>query len=253
MSKEVCILDTVIRDRRRLRKRRRYFRLFRFICAAALIVTIIVIGAFHLPGAGENVKPDTTDIKKVSLISVQDKLETLSWVEQKLLPVNDYSRPGAALKNVNAIVIHYVGNPGTTAAQNRSFYSRLAENHETKASSNFLVGMDGEILACVPLDEVAFCSNWRNDDTVSIECCHPDETGKFTDATYNALIRLTAWLCNELGLDALDLIRHYDITQKECPKYFVDHEDAWEAFKEAVQNALDKLQAPSPDKTAPAV
>ena len=28
-----------------------------------------------------------------------------------------------------------------------------------------------------------------------------------------------------------DVIRHYDVNGKNCPKYFVEHEDAWLAFK----------------------
>ncbi len=27
-----------------------------------------------------------------------------------------------------------------------------------------------------------------------------------------------------------NVIRHYDVTEKICPKYFVEHEDAWEQF-----------------------
>ncbi len=243
----MCGLNVEIRERKRLRKRRRYFQLFRAIFVGALAITVIVIGAFLLPGVrgGDTDTPGTLDDKKVSLNDVQYRLDELVWVEQDLLALNEYSRCGTALKEINAIVIHYVGNPGTTAAQNRSFYSRLAENHDTKASSNFLIGMDGEILECVPVNEVAFCSNWRNDDTLSIECCHPDETGAFTDDTYDALVKLTSWLCLELGLESSDVIRHYDVTQKECPKYFVDHEDAWASFKADVQDALDDMQAPS--------
>ena len=36
------------------------------------------------------------------------------------------------------------------------------------------------------------------------------------------------------------MIRHYDVTGKICPKYFVDHEDAWELFKGDVKAALEK-------------
>ena len=56
---------------------------------------------------------------------------------------------------VNGIVVHYVGNPGTTAAQNRSYFESLASTHAAKASSNFLIGLDGEVLLSVPPDEVA--------------------------------------------------------------------------------------------------
>lgn len=211
--------------------------LFIGIIAGAVI---LAVQTKEKDGAPQS-KPRTHNTKKISLASVQEKLEELDWVEQALLPVNDYSRPGTALNEVNNIVVHYVGNPGTTAAQNRSYFSRLADSGETLASSNFLIGMEGEILACVPVNEVAYCSNWRNGDTISIECCHPDESGKFTDNTYHSLVRLTAWLCNELGLDSSDVIRHYDVTGKECPKYYVEHETAWEAFKDDVQKALDEI------------
>ena len=30
------------------------------------------------------------------------------------------------------------------------------------------------------------------------------------------------------------VIRHYDVTGKNCPKYFVEHEDEWEQFKKDV-------------------
>ena len=71
-------------------------------------------------------------------------------------------------------------------------------------------------------------SNTRNEDTVSIEVCHPDATGKFTQDTYASLIRLTAWLCEIGELDVEEVIRHYDVTGKECPRYYVEHEEAWQ-------------------------
>ena len=75
---------------------------------------------------------------------------------------------------------------------------------------------------------------------VSIEVCHPDETGKFTDATYRSLVQLTAWLCVKFDLKEDQIIRHYDVTGKNCPKYFVENEDAWEMFKDNVWDAVQK-------------
>ena len=69
---------------------------------------------------------------------------------------------------------------------------------------------------------------------MSIECCHPDSSGKFTDATYSSLVRLCAWLENQLDLNERSLLRHYDVTGKLCPLYFVEHEGEWNAFKEDV-------------------
>lgn len=165
----------------------------------------------------------------------QEPPQVPDWVRVELLPLNPYSRPGTALEEVNGIVVHYVGNPGTTAEQNRSYFENLAQTGETYASSHFLIGMEGEIIQNVPLDEVAYCSNQRNEDTLSIECCHPDETGEFTQATYDALVRLTRWLMEEYGLDTSQVIRHYDITGKVCPRSFVERPEEWEHFLAALQ------------------
>lgn len=138
------------------------------------------------------------------------------------------------------MVVHYTANPGSTAQNNRDYFENLKDTHETKVSSNFVVGLEGEIIQCVPTAEVAYASNNRNNDSVSIECCHPDETGKFQDATYQSLVELVAFLCGKFDLGMDDIIRHYDVTGKNCPKYFVEHEDAWESFKADVAKYIQE-------------
>lgn len=155
------------------------------------------------------------------------RTETPAWVETDLISVDGKSRRGEKLLALEDIVIHYVGNPGTTARQNRGWF----ENPESEVSSHFIVGLEGEIIQCLPLDEVSSASNWRNSDTISIEVCHPDATGKFSEVTYASLVKLTAWLLENTDMDVSHVIRHYDVTGKECPRYFVQHEDAWAQFK----------------------
>ena len=170
-----------------------------------------------------------------------DSPVTLSAVDEnrpeldvELLTVNPYSRPGTALEKVNGIVIHYTANPGATAIANRNYFENLKDTHTTKASSHFVVGLEGEIVQCIPTAEIAYASNDRNSDTISIECCYKNEDGSFEQATYDSVIRLTAWLCEKFGLTSEDVIRHYDVTGKLCPLYYVEHEDAWTQFKKDV-------------------
>jgi N-acetylmuramoyl-L-alanine amidase CwlA len=165
---------------------------------------------------------------------VPKNIEIPDYVTVDLLSVNPYSRPGTELEKVNGVVIHYVGNSGTTAEQNRNYFQNLAESHYTYASSNFIIGMDGKIIMCVPINEVAYCSNERNDDTISIEVCHPDDSGEFTAETMESLQKLTKWLTETYHLKRDEVIRHYDITGKICPKYFVDNPDEWELFLDSV-------------------
>lgn len=160
-------------------------------------------------------------------------------IDVELLTVNPYSRPGIETDKINGIVVHYTANPGSTAMDNRNYFEGLKDSHATKTSSNFVIGLEGEIVQCVPTWEVAYASNNRNKDTVSIECCHPDESGEFTEETYRSMVRLCAWLCLKFDLDEEDVIRHYDVTGKNCPKYFVENEDAWETFHSDIKAALD--------------
>ena len=160
----------------------------------------------------------------------------------ELLDINEYSRPGIPLEEINGIVIHYTANPGSTAQNNRDYFEGLKDSHETKVSSHFVVGIEGEIIQCIPSSEIAYASNSRNSDTLSIECCHTDETGKFTEATYTSLVRLTGWLCYRFNLTSQDVIRHYDVTGKICPKYFVDHPAAWEQFKADVGEQIKVVE-----------
>lgn len=161
-------------------------------------------------------------------------------IKQMLLTPNEFSRPQLELRQVNGVVVHYVANPGTSAKDNRNYFEGLKDSGATYASSNYIVGLKGEIIQCVPLDEMAYCSNERNEDTVSIECCHPDETGQFNDNTYQSLVHLTAWLCGRYNLTMDKVIRHYDVTGKNCPKYFVEHEEAWTQFRLDVEAYISK-------------
>ena len=205
--------------RRRRRKRRLNPRPF------LLLLLVLVIGGVRLV--------------RRSLAPAADSIPVPDYVQQDLLTVNPYSRPGDELKSIRGVVIHYVGNPGTSAQANRNYFESLSAGTDgTYASSHFVVGLEGEVIQCVPLNEIAYASNSRNEDTVSIEVCHPDESGKFNDSTYRSLVRLTAWLCDTYGLSAEHVIRHYDTCGKECPLYFVRHEDAWEQFKADVDSAM---------------
>lgn len=198
-----------------------------FLC---LLFVVLVFG--HKKGAEKAGRPESIKLSSAQLTFEEPKLNV------KLLTVNPYSRPGRAGGKINGIVIHYTANPGTTAMQNRNYFEGLKDSRETKASSHFVVGIEGEVVQCIPTKEIAFASNNRNNDTISIEACHPEADGKFTESTYASLTKLTAWLCNKFGLTEKDVIRHYDVTGKKCPLYFVEHEDAWEQFKADVGAVL---------------
>ena len=161
------------------------------------------------------------------------------WTED-YLTVNSYSRPGKKLPAIKDVFVHYTANPGTDAVQNRSYFEQLKDTKERAASAHFIIGYEGDIVLCVPLDEVAYAVKTRNYDSVSIECCYINEDGSFTQETYDALIELLVWLIKEYDLDTDNILRHYDCGGKKCPLYYVEHEDRWEQLKQDVVQRLNQ-------------
>lgn len=214
-----------------------------FLTSLIILILVFFLGLLSLQlknkkngGSESDINGNKTEYTKAEDV---DAFLLSDNIQQEILPVNPYSRPGDKISKVTAIVVHYVGNPGTTAEQNRSYFNNLAELKNAYASSHYVVGLQGEIIQCVPLDEIAYASNNRNHDTISIECCHQDAEGRFTGDTYNSLVRLVAALCRTYGLNPeTDVIRHYDVTGKLCPIYYVNNPDEWYAFKLSVKNEM---------------
>lgn len=233
-QKEIKKIQEAREERKKRRKRQVLIQ--QIILGVAAIILFIGIGfAMKIFPLSEKAEPDANAGSRSSDSYSVAQPE----IDVQLLTINEYSRPGIATSGINGIVIHYTANPGSTAQDNRDYFENLKDSHDTKASSNFIVGLEGEIIQCIPTSEIAYASNDRNSDTVSIETCHPDETGKFTEATYESLVELTAFLCSKFGLGSESVIRHYDVTGKNCPKYFVENEEAWEQFRTDVAAMLE--------------
>ena len=190
--------------RQRQNRLRKYMKLgmavLGILCVALVVLRVTGVNPFkraYSENAGEDIEAVKPDI------------------DVELLTENPYSRPGTATDQITGIVVHYTANPGSTAMDNRNYFEGLKDSHETMASSHFIVGLDGEIVQCIPTNEISYASNDRNNDTISIECCHPDATGKFNQQTYDSLVELTAYLMGRFQLTTDDVIRHYDVTGKK--------------------------------------
>ncbi|GHV79780.1 amidase [Spirochaetia bacterium] len=165
-------------------------------------------------------------------------------LQEIYLTKNPYSRPDKRLTAVKGIVIHWVANPGSSAMQNRNYFDNLRFQSTTYASAHFLIGLEGEVIQCLLENEVGYhvganrysdlalknLSSYPNNCTLGIELCHPDWTGKFTGETLQSAKELVLELCERYNLSRKDLYRHYDITGKDCPRWFVQNPDKWEEF-----------------------
>ena len=162
-------------------------------------------------------------------------------VKEMLITPNKWSRPQTKIGTIKNIVVHWVGNAGSTAENNAKYFDSLKDGRGTYASSHYIIGNDGVVIRCVPENEVAYHASSANNYSIGIEVCHPDSTGKYTDLAYKALIELLVNLCMRYKLEpAQAIIRHYDVTGKICPKYYVENTDAWKKLRQDVVDAMSK-------------
>lgn len=189
-------------------------------------------GMFVLP------EPSTIDIAKYI---PEYKGDVNMKIQDKFLTPSKYTRPQTKI-TPTATAWHYVGNPNTSAIANWNYFESLKNGVKDSngkyiyASSQYLIGLDGEILHLIPDDEKSFCTNQANDYAISVECCHINKAGEYTKATYRSMVWLGAYLMRKHGYK--NNIRHYDVTGKECPKWFVDHPDEWEKFKKEMEEEV---------------
>lgn len=168
-------------------------------------------------------------------------------IQKKFLTPNQYSRPTTKRSKTTKIALHYVGNPNTSAIANRNYFENLKDTHTTYVSSHYIVGLDGEVIQCIPDEEIGYTTNQANAYSIGIETCHPKSDGVFNDKTYISLCELCAMLLKKYSLTVDDLIRHYDVTQKQCPldwsptKYQSESVATakWSRFKQDVQAIMN--------------
>lgn len=217
--------------RKKARKRRAlFFRMVAFAMIIGCMALVITFGGLiyqDIQGGKGKEKENIPTVNEPVIHEADEGKISAPPITADFLEINEFSRPGTALNEINSIFVHYTANPGTSAAQNRSYFANLAETQERSASAHYIIGYEGEIVQCIPLNEQAYAVMTRNEDSISIECCYLEKDGQFTQETYDSLVHMLAWLLQENNLSSSDILRHYDCGGKRCPLYFVEHEDAW--------------------------
>lgn len=148
-------------------------------------------------------------------------------------------------RNVSYVVMHYTGNSKDTAKANANYFSGAGRN----ASAHFFVD-DAEIYQSVELRDTAWhCGaksykhgSCRNANSVGIEMCCAAGNYRISDRTKENAAYLCAFLCKMLGIGASGVdsyvLRHYDVTGKNCPAQMVSNPTEWQEFKNKVKGIL---------------
>lgn len=164
-------------------------------------------------------------------------MNILIKIQKKLTLIN---RTIAKNRKIEYIVIHYVGAVSSAKNNVDYFYDK-----DRQSSAHYFVD-EKSIWQCVEDTNIAwhcggakkYFSNCRNSNSIGIElCCKKDKAGKwyFEDKTFENAKELVRSLMNKYNIKFENIIRHYDVTHKVCPKSFVDDAKYWNKFKEGIK------------------
>jgi N-acetylmuramoyl-L-alanine amidase len=152
---------------------------------------------------------------------------------------------------IKYIVIHYTANDGDSDESNAKYF----KEHIIEASANYFVD-DDSITQSVPDNYIAYSvggakyTNTKgaslynvctNSNSISIELCDSVKNGKydFTENTLKQAVELVNTLSNKYKIPYSNIIRHYDVTGKICPKPFVDNNKEWKQFKNRLKRRVN--------------
>lgn len=184
-------------------------------------------------------------------------------INRKITKVN-FSNSNRAAGQIKYLVKHYVGATGGAEANCNYFYDTYRG-----ASAHFFVGHGGEIWQCVEENDTAWhcgASSYkhkecRNSNSIGVELCvKKDENGNwyYTEETKKAAVELFAYLMDKYGIDADHVLRHYDVTGKQCGEPDVRKGNkVWSEFKKAIspygkgESIPEQPKKAEPGKTEP--
>ena len=213
------------KKRKRLKRKLMKYGILLGFAVILVLILLLIIKLFTWIFSSH----DDGMIEKVGTITVTDSL----------LSVNEYSRPGIALESVSNIVIHSTGIKDVTAQSRRDAYEALKDTKDHQESVHFVVGLDGEILQLIPTNEVSCSSSNYNRNSISIEFCESGSDGSMSQATYQSLTTLVAYLCDVYNVDIDNVKLHHDITGVVCPRLFTLDSEVWDSFLANVKLAKD--------------
>ena len=150
-----------------------------------------------------------------------------------------YSR---STRNIKWIVVHFTANDGDSDESNARYF----KNNIKKASAHYFVD-DDSVTQSVPDNYVAYSVGGdkykntkgakyfnivNNTNSLNIELCDTVKNGKndLSAKTRANAILLIKQKAKKYRIDRNHIIRHYDVTGKNCPKYFVEDIYLWNRF-----------------------
>lgn len=153
---------------------------------------------------------------------------------------------GGTRTQTKYIVVHYTSNKGDTANNNAVYFNR--EALKNPASAHYFVD-ENEIWSSVPENMIAYhCGAksykhpyCRNANSIGVEICMNDRDGAIRLDSIDKAVELVKSFMQKYGVPIKNVIRHYDVTGKNCPAPMAEDETLWANFKAQLESEEEEV------------
>lgn len=189
-------------------------------------------------------------------------------INQSMLPIAEYSRPGRKLKKTMGIIMHWVGIPFQNALNVKNYFETDCNKNKHYSSVHYIVDLNGDTYQLIPDDEMAYhCgsskvdpkslriyTDWArekfgyfasskncspNQVTIGIELCTINNNGDFNGRTILSAIDLVVNLLKKHNLTIEEVGTHNMVVGwKDCPRLWTNKPVLFDAFKNDIQVRL---------------
>ena len=150
-----------------------------------------------------------------------------------------------SINRIKYIVVHFTANNGDTAYGNTNYSKsyRGASAHYFVDENNIYQSVEDKNIAWHCGAKKYKHSTCRNSNSLGVELCsRKDSKGNFyfMDKTVYNAVELIKMLMAKYNVPIANVIRHYDVTGKNCPEPFVRDIKAWQNFKDRLEEKVVK-------------
>ena len=150
-----------------------------------------------------------------------------------------------SINRIKYIVVHFTANNGDTAYGNTNYFKsyRGSSAHYFVDENNVYQSVEDKNIAWHCGAKKYKHSTCRNSNSLGVELCsRKDSKGNFyfMDKTVDNAVELVKMLMAKYNVPIANVIRHYDVTGKNCPEPFVRDIKAWQNFKNRLEEKVVK-------------
>ncbi len=161
-------------------------------------------------------------------------------IENRFLTKNEMTRSCEPIKNVKRIILCGSNIKNVSSLKYRNYIDNFRFKDETYLSFHYIIDLNGNIIRCIPEEEISWSTNLFDIDSSSISLLIlTDEYDNISIDSFNSQVKVIRELCEKYLLDPLeDVILNNGITGRRNPSYYLDNTYKFEKLRKQISENI---------------